>query len=117
MLQAPLGGLPLQMGKLPSLQNLFALLLLQGLYHREGRLGRAVKNGSRLNEGGCGTNFFPGRAAVIGRMPNSLEDEHSVFRIAGHRRGWRILSSLGLARGASSLSQAEFISASGWWWG
>lgn len=75
----------------------------------------SVKSGRRLNLGGC---FFPGRAALIGRMPNSFKDEHSVFRIAGQRRDGASspLWACWLARASSSLWQAEFTSASGCCW-
>lgn len=105
MLQAPLvGGLPVQMGNLTGLQHLFLhCCCSKDCVVEKGDLRGSVKNGSRLNEGGCGTCFFPGRAAVIGRMPDPFKDEHRVLRIAGHRRGWCILSSPGLVAGQRCL--------------
>lgn len=110
MLQALLVGglqlqrLQLQMGNLPGLQHLFMhCCCTKGFIIEKRDLVESVRNGRRLNEGDCGTCFFPGRAAVTGRVPNSFKDEHSVLRIAGHAKGWCILSSLGLVSGQRYL--------------
>lgn len=104
-----MAGLPLEVGNLPGLQYpCLPCCLSKGWDREQGDLAGSVKNGRRINEGGCCTWDFlsslcsyPVRAALTGSMPSLFKDKHSVLRIAGHRKGWCILFSLGLVAGQS----------------
>lgn len=96
-------------GNLPGLQlPCLYCCHSKGWAKEQGVLAGSVKDGRKINEGGCCTwappcslRSCPGRAALTGTMPSAFKDEHNVLRIAGRRRGWCILSSSGLVAGQS----------------